>query len=94
MTTFIYDDADAISAGDQEAIVRLENLRCEYKENPIGIDVTRPRLSWQIVSDVRGTVQSAYQIQVAGSQAALEAGNLLWDSGKVASNASIHRVYD
>ena len=37
----------------------VENLRCEYKENPIGIDATQPRLSWQVVSDVRGTVQSA-----------------------------------
>jgi alpha-L-rhamnosidase len=72
----------------------LKNLCCEYKENPIGIDVARPRLSWQIVSDVRGTVQSAYQVQVAGSQAALEAEDLLWDSGKVASDASIHRVYE
>jgi alpha-L-rhamnosidase len=72
----------------------LKNLRCEYKENPIGIDVARPRLSWQIVSDVRGTVQSAHQVQVAGNQAALQAGDLLWDSGKVASDASIHRAYE
>ena len=71
----------------------LKNLRCEYKENPIGIDVAQPRLSWQIVSDVRGTVQSAYQVQVAGSQAALEAGDLLWDSGKVASDESVHCAY-
>jgi alpha-L-rhamnosidase len=42
---------------------------------------------------VRGTVQSAYQVQVAESQIALEAGDLLWDSGKVASDGSIHRAY-
>jgi alpha-L-rhamnosidase len=71
----------------------LNNLRCEYKENPIGIDVAQPRLSWQVISDLRGTVQSAYQVQVARSQAALQAGDLLWDSGKVASDASIHRAY-
>ena len=25
-------------------------LRCEYCDNPLGIDAGRPRLSWQIVS--------------------------------------------
>jgi alpha-L-rhamnosidase len=26
----------------------VENLRCEYRENPLGIDVVKPRLSWKI----------------------------------------------
>jgi alpha-L-rhamnosidase len=56
--------------------------------------VSQPRLSWQIASDVRGTTQSAYQIQVAESDAALTSGDLRWDSGKVASDASIHRPYE
>ena len=25
-----------------------ENLRCEYVENPLGIDTLRPRLSWKL----------------------------------------------
>jgi alpha-L-rhamnosidase len=73
--------------------VKVTNLRCEYKENPLGIDVTQPRLSWKMAADGRGTVQSAYQIQVAASEAALDSGDLLWDTGKVASDASIHRPY-
>jgi alpha-L-rhamnosidase len=28
--------------------VEVENLRCEYLENPLGIDVAKPRLSWEI----------------------------------------------
>jgi alpha-L-rhamnosidase len=27
----------------------VQNLRCEYLENPLGIDVAKPRLSWKIV---------------------------------------------
>jgi len=28
----------------------LTNLRCEYQENPLGIDSPKPRLSWIIES--------------------------------------------
>ena len=55
------------------------NLRCEYFVNPISIDAPRPRLSWEI-----GTPrQSAYQVIVEDA----------WDSGKVASDQSIHVEY-
>ncbi|HUT19111.1 MAG TPA: alpha-L-rhamnosidase N-terminal domain-containing protein, partial [Anaerolineae bacterium] len=74
--------------------MQITNLRCEYKGNPIGIDVSRPRLSWQIAADGRGTIQSAYQIQVAESDAALSSGDPRWDSGQVASDASVHRPYE
>jgi alpha-L-rhamnosidase len=69
------------------------NLRCEYKTNPIGIDVLQPRLSWELVSPVRATMQTAYQIRVADSQADLAGGKLLWDSGKQTSDASIQVPY-
>jgi alpha-L-rhamnosidase len=28
--------------------VEAQNLRCEYLENPLGIDVAKPRLSWKL----------------------------------------------
>ncbi len=69
-------------------------LTCEYKENPLGIDVLRPRLSWKLVSDRRGARQSAYQIVAAGSEEALQTETgLLWDSGKVESDQSVHVPY-
>ena len=49
----------------------VEGLRTEYKENPLGIDVARPRLSFKLRSDARGVRQSAYEIRVASSEAAL-----------------------
>lgn len=72
----------------------VTNLRCEYKSNPVGMDVLHPRLSWELVSSERGTAQTAYQVRVAVSAAKLGKNELLWDSGKQTSDASIHVVYE
>jgi alpha-L-rhamnosidase len=71
----------------------VSNLTCEYRINPLGIDVFKPRLSWQLKSDQRGTLQSAYRILAAESESALTGSSLLWDSGKVISDQSIHVTY-
>lgn len=69
-------------------------LRTEYHQNPVGIDVRQPRLSWQLRSDRRGAAQTAYQVQVALQEADLRAGrNLMWDSGRVDSAESTQRPY-
>ncbi len=69
------------------------NLRCEYKTNPLGIDVKQPRLSWQLISSRRNTMQSAYLIRVAASVEDLLANTSVWDSGKITSDQSVHVVY-
>ncbi|MHC4240733.1 MAG: alpha-L-rhamnosidase N-terminal domain-containing protein, partial [Planctomycetota bacterium] len=54
----------------------------------------QPRLSWKITSPERGVTQSAYEIRAAAHVDDLKVGrNLLWDSGKVESDQSIHVVY-
>ncbi|MHC4251894.1 MAG: family 78 glycoside hydrolase catalytic domain, partial [Planctomycetota bacterium] len=70
-------------------------LRCEYRVDPLGIDVVEPRLSWVPVSSRRGQKQTAYRVLVAGSPEALasDVGDL-WDSGKVESDRTIHVVYE
>jgi alpha-L-rhamnosidase len=74
--------------------VTIDDLRCENLENPLGIDVTQPRLSWKLHSNVRDQTQSAYQILVASSEKGLAAGNGdLWDSRKVSSDQSIQIPY-
>src|SRR2546426_4406385 len=76
------------------AQLSVGGLRVEYLTNPIGIDVLQPRLSWRIASTRRNTMQAAYQLQVGTSEASLTRGtNLLWDSGKVISDASIFVPY-
>jgi alpha-L-rhamnosidase len=83
----------AMAAGS----LTVDNLRCEYKTDPIGLDVAQPRLSWTlapVIASQRGLTQDAYQILVASSSAALDAGQGdLWDSGKVASSQSVHVPY-
>lgn len=79
---------------DPAARLTVERLRTEYAENPLGIDVPRPRLGWILQSDQRDQRQTAYQVQVAASRASLEAGTPdLWDSGRVQSADSTQARY-
>lgn len=77
--------------------LRVVGLRCEYLKNPLGIDAPLPRLSWRLEStnpEARNQRQSAYQLIVASSEAALaENKGDLWDSGKVDSDEILHIVY-
>src|SRR4051812_21514234 len=70
------------------AQITVSGLRVEYLTDPIGIDAAQPRLSWRIASTQRNTMQAAYQIQVTTNDA-----TLLWDSGKVTSDASVFVDY-
>src|SRR5215468_10582607 len=84
----------ANTATTQPAL-RIAGLRTEYKQNPIGIDIRKPRLAWELHSDSRAVSQSAYQLRVATTRQALTAGrDLTWDSGKVNSSESTHAPYD
>ena len=70
-------------------------LRTEYQVNPLGIDTTSPRFSWIVEAAGRGQHQRAYQILVASSQEAIEAGDGdMWDSGVVTSGATQHIRYE
>lgn len=62
-------------------------LRCEYQVNPIGIGVTKPRISWELQSDERAVSQNSYQIEIA-SEPSFD--NMIWESGKVISVQSVH----
>jgi alpha-L-rhamnosidase len=68
-------------------------LRCELRDDPLGIDALRPRLSWILQcrdSSARRQRQTAYQVLVAGTRDDLDGDEGdLWDSGKVRSAQSI-----
>ena len=74
--------------------VTAARLRCEWSVNPLGIDARQPSLSWVLESTRRGTMQGAYQVLVASSEAILrgDRGDL-WDSGRVASDQSTQVHY-
>lgn len=70
------------------------DLRCDYAVNPLGVDSQPPRLFWKLDSTQRGARQTAYEILVSSSPAALARNNgNLWDSGKVPSDAAIQINY-
>lgn len=65
--------------------MKAVNLKTEYLENPLGIDIVNPRFFWNCID---GVTQTAYQIIVIKDN-----GNELWDSGKVISNKMTHIEY-
>ncbi|WP_310828983.1 family 78 glycoside hydrolase catalytic domain [Paenibacillus pedocola] len=65
----------------------VTKLRCEYKENPLGLDVPAPRISWQLRSGGWNCSQSAYRIQLARDA---DFQLIIWDSAKVQSAQSVH----
>ncbi|SHM29821.1 glycoside hydrolase family 78 protein [Flavobacterium saccharophilum] len=66
------------------------NLNCEHLVNPLGIDVAQPRFSWLLKSNKDDVVQIAYQIQIAADSIALvKEKELVWTTGKVASEAML-----
>jgi alpha-L-rhamnosidase len=83
-----------VAAGQCWGGVTVDRPRCEYLNDPQGIDVLKPRLSWIVRSDERGEKQTAYQVLVASSPELLtdDKGDL-WDSGRVDSDQTIHIEY-
>ena len=70
------------------------HLRCEYLENPLGIDAAAPHLSWQSDSAERNWRQVAYEVLVANNDESLRAGKAdVWDSGRVESAESVEVAY-
>lgn len=82
--------AVGMTRGDFAAV----DLRCEDLIDPIGIDSVKPRLSWRMVSAAQGAAQSAYQLLCATDPRLLKEGSAdVWDTGKVATNASRFITY-
>jgi alpha-L-rhamnosidase len=70
------------------------HLRCDYMQNPVGIDTATPHFSWQSDNTERNWRQVAYQILVAASADRLRAGAAdVWDSGKQSSGDSVGIIY-
>jgi len=61
------------------------NLKTEYLINPLGLDIRNPRLFWNCQG---GSRQTAYQISAADAD-----GQIVWDSGRVASSSMTHILW-
>jgi alpha-L-rhamnosidase len=71
------------------AQVKVKNLRCENRINPMGLDIISPRFSWQLESTERNQAQTAYEIRVGKKSSKQE----LWNSGKQTSAQSAFVPY-
>ncbi|TDD97796.1 alpha-L-rhamnosidase [Flavobacterium cellulosilyticum] len=93
--TFILIASLCFSLANAQNKISVTHLQCEMLNNPEGIDVLQPRLSWQIQSDVNDVQQTAYQILVASSLEKLNTNTAdLWDSGTVATDVSVNVFYN
>src|SRR5688572_24103316 len=78
----------------ERAKIELSNLRCEMLLEPKGIDITKPRLSWEISGPENGIEQTAYQVIISSTKENLRENKAdVWNSGKVISDQSIHNRY-
>ena len=65
-------------------MIKAINLKTEYLQNPLGIDIVRPRFMWNVDGAVK---QTAYQIIAKVN------GKTVWNSGKVESSSMTHIPY-
>lgn len=77
--------------------MKVKDLRCEFRTDPMGVDAEHPRLSWtlQDSDQLRSQRQSSYRILVASSLEGLSKGTGdLWDTGRVESSAQNNIPYE
>ena len=74
---------------------QIKTVWCENKINPVGVDTQQPSLSWEITGTGRRILQTAYEVRVSTSLAGIQKDkDLLWSSGKVSSDQSVHVKYN
>ncbi len=76
-----------IGCQNKMSSINVINLRCEYMENPVGIDRGEPRFSWQTETEKPGTYQKSFRIYVGtdSSEVSQGKGNI-WESGEMHSS--------
>ena len=73
-------------------MIKVQDIKVEYRKNPIGIDCERPEISWKIISDQRNTYQTAYRIRISMEKKGLN--DLAGDTGKVELSESVNIPVD
>lgn len=74
--------------------LKVANLRCEYRTDPLGIATTEPHFSWELASTAQNVLQTTYHILVADDPTLLQKGvGNVWDSQQVNSGSSIQIAY-
>lgn len=69
-------------------MLKLYDLRTEYRRDPLGIDARAPRFSWKLQSDRQNVAQKSCRITVTGP------AGTVWDSGTIESDRSVALRYE
>jgi alpha-L-rhamnosidase len=72
------------------AQLAVTNVQCEHLTEPIGLDVLKPRFTWQLQSNARNVLQTAYEIKVSDQSSMKSA---IWATGKINSDQSVMVPY-
>jgi alpha-L-rhamnosidase len=72
--------------------LELRDLTVELQKNPVGLEVSAPRLSWKIIAEGNDVMQTAYSVRVATDQK-FSSSKMIWQSGKTVSDESIYLAY-
>jgi alpha-L-rhamnosidase len=70
------------------AQVKVTSLTVESRINPAGVETLKPRFAWQLTSEVRNSMQTAYELAVTDVDQ-----KPVWASGKVESDQSVFVAY-
>lgn len=63
--------------------MKLYDVTIEYKNEPIGLIVEKPRFSWKLSSEQENTFQKFYQIKIS------DRDTTVWETGRVESEQSV-----
>lgn len=79
---------------EERPLLRVADTRCEFRVAPLGIDVTRPILTWVVEPSDRAISIAAYQVHVAANRDDLAKGEkLIWNSGRIATDDPTCSIY-
>ncbi|RWY53804.1 alpha-L-rhamnosidase [Mucilaginibacter gilvus] len=73
-----------------QAQISVNKILCENRTNPMGLDNTQPRFTWELASAGHNVSQTAYQVRVSTYP---DFRKPIWNSGKVVSDSSVHIAY-
>ncbi|WP_257669328.1 glycoside hydrolase family 78 protein [Parapedobacter tibetensis] len=69
--------------------LHVSDLRVEHLNNPLAIDAPAPRLSWKLLSPLKNTQQTAYEIRVGTDKNGLTSGKAIVWEGAAKSDKSV-----
>ena len=72
--------------------IEIIHLKTDNQTTPLGFDNPVPEFSWILQSSERGTLQTAFEIQVGDDQKKTDLGNC-WKSGKIESRKTFGIKY-